>query len=51
MDQLLYEFVRNATTIQKGVFLMITGVCFVFIVQFVFFLTVKIWMSVKPKED
>ena len=51
MDQLLLNFVRTASTVQKGVFLMIAGVCFVFIVQFVFFLTVKIWMSVKPKEE
>jgi len=51
MDQLLYDFVRNATTVQKGVFLMIAGVCFVFIVQFVFFITVKIWMSKGKKGE
>jgi len=45
MDQLLFDFVRSATTVQKGVFLMIAGVSFVFIVQFVFFLIVKIWMG------
>ena len=50
MDQLLYDFVRNATLIQKGVFLMIAGVCFVFVVQFVFYLTVKIWLGVTKKK-
>jgi len=50
MDQLLNDFVRNATLIQKGVFLMIAGISFVFIVQFVFFLIVKIWMSKKSAE-
>ena len=43
MDELLYDFVRNATTVQKGVFLMIAGVSFVFIIQWVFYLIVKIW--------
>ena len=51
MDQLLYDFVRNATIVQKGVFLMIAGVCFVFIVQFVFFLIVKIWMARKNEAE
>jgi len=51
MDQALYDFVRNATTVQKGVFLMIAGVCFVFAVQFIFFLTVKIWMGRKKASE
>ena len=51
MEQLLYDFVRNASTVQKGVFLLVAGVCFVFVVQFVFFLTVKIWMSVKKTKQ
>ena len=49
MDELLYEFVRNATTVQKGVFLMIAGVCFVFVVQLVFYMVVKLWP--KPRAD
>ena len=47
MNQALYDFVRNATTVEKGVFLLVAGVCFVFAVQFIFFLTVKIWMGKK----
>jgi len=43
MDQLLNDFVRSATTVQKGVFLLVTGVSFVFIVQFVFYMIVKVW--------
>ena len=43
MDQLLYDFVRNATTVQKGVFLLLAGVSFVFLVQFTFYLVVKLW--------
>ena len=52
MDQALFDFVKYATTFEKGVFLMISGVCFVFAVQFIFFLTVKIWMRTgKKKQD
>jgi len=51
MDQALYEFVRTATTIEKGVFLMVTGVCFVFAVQTIFYLTVKIWMGRKKASE
>ena len=51
MDQLLYDFVSNASIVQKGVFLMVAGVCFVFVVQFVFFITVKIWMSKGKKKE
>jgi len=47
MNQLLNEFIRNATVFQKGVFLMIAGVCFVFAVQFIFFLLVKLWPKKK----
>jgi len=47
MDQALYDFVRNATIVEKGIFLLVVGVCFVFAVQFIFFLTVKIWMGKK----
>ena len=46
MDELLLSFVKSASTVEKGVFLMISGVSFVFAVQFVFFLIVKIW----PKQ-
>ena len=51
MDQLLYDFVKNATTVQKGVFLMIAGVCFVFLVQIVFYMTVKLWPKSKGSAE
>jgi len=50
MDQMLNDFVRTATLVQKGVFLMIAGTSFVFMVQFIFFMIVKIWTSKKPAE-
>ena len=43
MEQLLNNFIQNSTIFQKGVFLMITGVFFVFAVQVVFYLIVKLW--------
>jgi Na+-transporting methylmalonyl-CoA/oxaloacetate decarboxylase gamma subunit len=43
MDQFLQRFVQNSTTLQKGVFLLICGVLFVFVVQVVFYLIVKLW--------
>jgi Na+-transporting methylmalonyl-CoA/oxaloacetate decarboxylase gamma subunit len=49
MDQLIYDFVRDATTIQKGVFLMVAGISFVFLVQVIFFAVVKIWPRSKTE--
>jgi Na+-transporting methylmalonyl-CoA/oxaloacetate decarboxylase gamma subunit len=51
MEQAFNNFIRTATVIQKGVFLMIAGVTFVFVVQFVFFLIVKIWPKAGNKEE
>ena len=50
MDQLLFDFVKNATTSQKGVFLLVAGVCFVFAVQWVFYMIVKIWPKGSKEE-
>jgi Na+-transporting methylmalonyl-CoA/oxaloacetate decarboxylase gamma subunit len=47
MEQALYSFVENATTLQKAVFLMVAGVLFVFAVQTVFYVIVKIWRGKK----
>jgi Na+-transporting methylmalonyl-CoA/oxaloacetate decarboxylase gamma subunit len=44
MEQALQNFIQTATIFQKGVFLMIAGVLFVFLVQLVFYITVKIWV-------
>jgi Na+-transporting methylmalonyl-CoA/oxaloacetate decarboxylase gamma subunit len=43
MEQMFNNFILNATTFQKGVFIMIAGVCFVFAVQVIFYLIVKLW--------
>jgi len=53
MDQILNYFINSESVIQKGVFLMIAGVLVVFTVQLVFYLTVKIWTSIKkhPKKQ
>ena len=44
MEQLFLNFLQNASNVQKGFFLMFTGVSFVFLVQFVFYIVVKIWL-------
>ena len=49
MEQALYNFINSATTIQKGLFLMVAGVSFVFAVQLVFYLTVKLWSGKKKQ--
>jgi Na+-transporting methylmalonyl-CoA/oxaloacetate decarboxylase gamma subunit len=49
MEQALANFIQTASTFQKGVFLMVAGVAFVFTVQFVFYLIVKVWP--KPKQE
>ena len=50
MEQFLTDFVKNATVIQKGVFVMIAGVLFVFIVQVVFYLIVRLWPKKKGES-
>ena len=49
MDQAIYDFANNATTVQKGFFLMVAGISFVFLVQVIFYAVVKIWP--KSKKD
>ena len=43
MEQLFMNFLGNASNVQKGFFLMCAGVGFVFSVQFIFYLVVKLW--------
>jgi hypothetical protein len=47
MDQLLKNIIQNASTVEKGVFLMIFGILFVFVVQTIFYLAVKLWPGKK----
>jgi len=49
MEHFLSNFIVNASVFQKGVFLMIAGIGFVFIVQLLFYLIVKLWP--KGKEE
>ena len=51
MEQAFNDFLMNATTMGKGVFLMVCGICFVFSVQVVFYLIVKLWPRAKAPED
>ena len=51
MEQLLNEFIKNASIFEKGLFLMISGVVFVFLVQTIFYMTVKIWLGITKKKD
>ena len=50
MENLFVNFVNNATVFQKGVFLMAAGIIFVFAVQVVFYLTVKLWQLRKEND-
>jgi Na+-transporting methylmalonyl-CoA/oxaloacetate decarboxylase gamma subunit len=50
MEQILYSFIENSSTLQKAVFLMIAGVLFVFAVQTIFYTIVKIWVRKKNEE-
>jgi len=51
MDNFIYDFVANASTMQKGVFLMVVGMSFVFSVQVIFFAFTKIWLKVASKKE
>jgi hypothetical protein len=42
MDSLL-QTVRNGPILSKALFLLTSGVLFVFLVQVVFYLTIKLW--------
>ena len=47
IEQMFYSFIGSASVFQKGIFLMIIGILFVFTVQLVFYLTVKLWLKRK----
>gem|GEM_PF-1688234 len=49
MEQFL-DIMKSAPPVQQGVFVLVGGVFFVFAVQVVFYLTVKIWMHQRPKK-
>ena len=50
MEQVFNNFIQTASIFQKCLFLMIAGVLFVFLVQVVFYLIVKIWPKPKNKQ-
>ncbi|MCL2763298.1 MAG: hypothetical protein FWD36_08870 [Treponema sp.] len=43
MEQFFNGFIQNASVFQKGVFLMIAGIGFVFTVQVLFYAIVRLW--------
>jgi Na+-transporting methylmalonyl-CoA/oxaloacetate decarboxylase gamma subunit len=43
MEQFIDNFVKDASIVDKCVFLMVAGISFVFAVQMVFYLVVKLW--------
>ncbi|GHU15182.1 hypothetical protein FACS1894163_01020 [Spirochaetia bacterium] len=49
MNQLIEVIRQSDSTVGKAVFLMICGILFVFAVQVVFYLTIKLWPK-KGKE-
>ena len=49
MEQMMQDFIINASVTQKGWFLMVTGISFVFAVQVIFYSIVKFWP--KGKQD
>jgi hypothetical protein len=51
MDQIFQEFIQNSSTVAKAVFLMVSGVLFVFAVQVVFYLIAKLWPRDKPQPE
>jgi Na+-transporting methylmalonyl-CoA/oxaloacetate decarboxylase gamma subunit len=51
MEQLLQYFLQNASTLQKASFLMVCGILFVFAVQVVFYLVVKLWPRHKAAKQ
>jgi hypothetical protein len=49
MDALL-QSIRNGPVLSKALFLLVSGVLFVFVVQVVFYLTIKLWPRKKGEE-
>jgi hypothetical protein len=49
MNQLVEAVRLSDSTIVKALFLMVCGILFVFAVQVVFYLTIKLWPKVKEK--
>ncbi|MCL2479069.1 MAG: hypothetical protein FWF22_06180 [Treponema sp.] len=50
MGPIFNEFIQNASNIQKGLFVMVAGLLFVFAVQIVFFLVIKLWPRGKKEN-
>jgi cell division protein FtsL len=47
MNDFLQTFIQTSSTVEKGFFLMAAGILFVFAVQVIFYLTVKLWPTGK----
>jgi hypothetical protein len=49
MNNWLQNFIATGGTIQKALFLMLCGILFVFAVQVVFYLIIKLWPRKKDE--
>jgi hypothetical protein len=49
MNDLFQTFIQTASTVEKGFFLMAAGLLFVFAVQVIFYLTIKLWPKGKKE--
>jgi hypothetical protein len=50
MDALL-QSIQKGPVLSKALFLLVSGVLFVFVVQVVFYLTIKLWPRGKKAEE
>jgi len=51
MEQMLNNFIKTASTMEKGLFVMVVGLLFVFFVQVVFYVVIKIWPGKKQTSE
>jgi hypothetical protein len=50
MDALL-QHIQSGPVLSKALFLMVSGILFVFMVQVVFYLTIKLWPRTKDGKE
>jgi Na+-transporting methylmalonyl-CoA/oxaloacetate decarboxylase gamma subunit len=51
INEWFQNFIRSGTNFQKSIFLMVSGIVFVFLVQVIFYLFVKLWPKGKDEEQ
>jgi Na+-transporting methylmalonyl-CoA/oxaloacetate decarboxylase gamma subunit len=50
INEWFQNFIQTSTAVQKSVFLMVSGIAFVFSVQAIFYLVIKLWSKGKDAE-